>query len=72
MFEPPRCSATTSATIVPPLSILAAILTRSTKVLVVVLIVLVPWSAIDLHDILFDGMYGRAPHSCVHCTGSPR
>ena len=45
------------AAIVPPLALLAAILTRSTRVLAVVLILLVPWSVNNLHSILAPSGY---------------
>lgn len=48
------------AAIVPPLALVAALATHSPKLLAVVLIVLVPWSAINLHDILLPAGYTGA------------
>ena len=48
------------AAIVPPLAVLGALLTRTPKLLAVVLIVLVPWSAANLHDILLPDRATRA------------
>lgn len=48
------------ATIVPPLALLAAILVRTPRVLAVVLIVLIPWSAVNLRDVLLPTGYRGA------------
>src|SRR5262249_13403966 len=48
------------ATIVPPLAILAAILMRTPRALVVLLVVLVPFSIANLHDILAPTGYRGA------------
>ena len=57
------------AAIVPPLALLAAILTRSTRVLAVVLILLVPWS---VNNLQLDPRAHRTtaatpPRSCTRC-----
>lgn len=48
------------ATIVPPLALLAAVLVRTPRVLVIVLILLIPWSAANLHDVLWPTGYRGA------------
>jgi hypothetical protein len=45
------------ATIVPPLAVLAAILVRTPRVLAVLLVLLIPWSVANLHDILWPTGY---------------
>jgi 4-amino-4-deoxy-L-arabinose transferase-like glycosyltransferase len=45
------------ATIVPPLAVLAAILVRAPRVLAVVLVLLIPFSVANLHDILWPTGY---------------
>jgi 4-amino-4-deoxy-L-arabinose transferase-like glycosyltransferase len=45
------------ATIVPPLAVLAAILVRAPRILAVLLVLLVPWSVANLHDILWPTGY---------------
>jgi hypothetical protein len=45
------------AAIVPPLALLSAVLVRSPRVLLVVLVVLAPWSAHNLHSILVPAGY---------------
>jgi hypothetical protein len=45
------------ATIVPPLAVLAAVLVRTPRVLAVVLVLLLPWSIANLHEVLWPTGY---------------
>jgi len=54
------------AAIVPPLAILAAILTRTPRLLVALLVLLLPWSAANLHVILWPTGYRGASADLVH------
>jgi len=54
------------AAIVPPLAILAAILTRTPRLLVAVLVVLAPWSASNLHVILWPTGYTGVSAQLMH------
>jgi hypothetical protein len=61
------------ATIVPPLAVLAAILVRTPRVLALLLVLLVPWSVANLHDILWPTGYRGAAAELVHTLkGLPR
>jgi len=60
-------------TIVPPLAVLAAILVRTPRVLAVLLVLLVPWSAANLHDILWPtGYRGAAAEVMRELNALPR
>jgi hypothetical protein len=54
------------AAIVPPLALLAAILVRTPRVLAVLLVLLVPWSVANLHDILWPTGYRGAAAALMH------
>ena len=54
------------AAIVPPLAILAAILTRTPRLLLAVLVLMVPWSAANLHVLLRPGQYQGADAQLMH------
>jgi hypothetical protein len=58
------------AAIVPPLAILAAILTRTPRLLVAVLVVLAPWSASNLHVILWPTGYTGVSAELMHSLNS--
>jgi len=54
------------ATIIPPLALLAAILVRTPRVLALLLVLLVPWSVANLHDILWPTGYRGAAAALMH------
>jgi hypothetical protein len=61
------------AVIVPPLALLAAILVGSPRVLLVLLVLLVPWSANNLHSILVPAGYrGDAAALMIRLRAFPR
>ncbi len=61
------------AVIVPPLAVLAAILVRTPRVLALLLVLLVPWSVANLHDILWPtGYRGDAAELMRELNALPR